>query len=147
MKYSFGACRRIQEIPEDLFQQGYKFVSFDVESLFTSVPLEKTLYIILDRVYKEKLVTTALRKRTLKKLIPDSCKKTAFSFNCNLYEQVDGVSRGSSLGPVLANIIMTELEQMVIDKFISDGVIKFCVRYVDDTLGWGKLTNIIGPTM
>ena len=77
---------------------------------------------ILDRVYKEKLVIKALRKRTLNKLILDSCKKMAFSFNCNLYEQVNSVSMGSSLGPVLANIIMTELEQVVIDKFfVSDG--------------------------
>ena len=29
---------------------------------------------------------------------------------------------------------MTELDQMVVDKFISDGVIKFYVRYVDDIL-------------
>uniref|UniRef100_A0A7M5XL39 Reverse transcriptase domain-containing protein n=1 Tax=Clytia hemisphaerica TaxID=252671 RepID=A0A7M5XL39_9CNID len=41
---------------------------------------------------------------------------------------------GSSMGPVLANIIMTELEQKVITKLINDGTIKFYGRYVDDTL-------------
>eukprot|EP00111_Clytia_hemisphaerica_P015304 TCONS_00045152-protein len=41
---------------------------------------------------------------------------------------------GSSLGPVLANIIMTELEQSVIKPYIDSGIVKFYSRYVDDTL-------------
>ena len=41
---------------------------------------------------------------------------------------------GASLGPVLANIIMTELETVVVDRMIQSGRIKFYARYVDDTL-------------
>ena len=41
---------------------------------------------------------------------------------------------GASLGPVLANIIMTELEIVVVDRLIRSGRIKFYARYVDDTL-------------
>ena len=41
---------------------------------------------------------------------------------------------GSPLGPVLANIIMTELEEKVIRKFVEDGISKFCGCYVDDTI-------------
>ena len=33
------------------------------------------------RMYKENLVKTNMRKSTLKKLIKDSCTKTAFSFD------------------------------------------------------------------
>ena len=64
----------------------------------------------------------------------DTCTKTAFSFNNQLYEQVDGVSMGGSLGPLLANIIMVELEAKVIRPLIDDGTIKFYTRFVDDTL-------------
>ena len=39
-----------------------------------------------------------------------------------------------SLGPVLANISMTECEKVIVDKLIEDGITKFYVRYVDDTL-------------
>ena len=49
-------------------------------------------------------------------------------------EQIDGVSMGASLGPVLANIIMTELEKIVVDDLVKSGKIKFYARYVDDTL-------------
>ena len=40
----------------------------------------------------------------------------------------------ASLGPVLANIIMTECEKVIIDNLVKEGTIKFYVRYVDDTL-------------
>ena len=41
---------------------------------------------------------------------------------------------GSSLGPLLPNIIMTELERTIIKKFIDDKILLFYGRYVDDTL-------------
>ena len=41
---------------------------------------------------------------------------------------------GSSLGPVMTNIIMTELENKVIKPLINDGTIKFYCRYVENTL-------------
>ena len=117
LKDSFDATTRIQNIPQDLFDKGYKFISFAVESLFTNIPLAKTINIILNRVYHQNLIETKLKRRTLKKLISDTCKKTTFSFNNQLYEQCDGVSMGSSLGPVLANIIMTELENVIVKSF------------------------------
>ena len=39
----------------------------------------------------------------------------------------------SSLVPVLANITMTELEKIVVSDLINSGLIKFYIRYVDDT--------------
>ena len=51
-----------------------------------------------------------------------------------LYQQIDGVSMGSSLGPVLANVIMTEMEKIVVEPLLQDGTIAFYKRYVDDTL-------------
>ena len=58
------------------------------------------------------------------------------------YEQCDGVSMGSSLGPVLANIIMTELEEIVVKPFIENEILKFYCRYVDDTLLLLKRSDI-----
>ena len=39
-----------------------------------------------------------------------------------------------SLGPVPANIILTEFEHVIINPLINCGIIKFYCRYVDDTL-------------
>ena len=52
-----------------------------------------------------------------------------FSFNSKFYKQIDGVSMGSPLGPVLANIIMTELESTIVKELV-----KLYMRHVDDTL-------------
>ena len=134
LKDSFDAAERIRNIPPADLENDFQFVSFDVVSLFTNVPLKRTLNLILDKVYKDKQIQTTMKKATLKKLLLDTCTKTAFSFNGQLYEQTDGVSMGGSLGPLLANIIMVELEAKVIRPLIEDGTIKFYMRFVDDTL-------------
>ena len=51
-----------------------------------------------------------------------------------MYEQLDEVSMRSSLGPVLANIIMTELENVLIKDLLDTGTIAIYARYIDDTL-------------
>ena len=70
----------------------------------------------------------------LVKLLLDACSKTAFSFNKNFYELIDGVSMGSPLGPSTANIIMTEPEHVVLKILFNKGHLKFYVRYMNDML-------------
>ena len=48
-----------------------------------------------------------------------------FTFNNVIYEQIDGVSMWSCLGPAIANFIMTELEIKVVDSLFRDGLWKF----------------------
>ena len=100
-------------------ENGYQYILFDIESLFPNVPIKQTVDLILKRIYTDKLLSTNLKKRTLKKMILDTCTKSAFSFNNKLYQQKDVVSMGSSLGPVLANIIMNGLEDVVIKPLIA----------------------------
>ena len=134
LKYSFDTVKKIRSILHELFDYDYQFVSFDVQSLFTDVPVKTTIYIILDRVYNKKLINTSLKKRTTRKLLLNSCTKTAFSFDNVLYEQCDGVSMGSSLGPVLVNIVLTEFQNLIVKPLIETSVLTFYCRYVDNNL-------------
>ena len=59
----------------------------------------------------------------MKKLLKDACSKTAFTFNDKIYKQIDGVSMGSPLGPLIVNIFMTELEKVIIQELIDDNFI------------------------
>ena len=131
---SFEAAKRIKAIPPKLFNEGYKFISFDVTSLLTNAPLKRTVNLILKRIYVDKVIPTTLRKRTMKKLILDACTKTVFSFNSKFYKQIDGVSMGSPLGPVLANIIMAEFESTIVKELVDKSLVKLYMRYVDNTL-------------
>lgn len=140
LKDSFDAVNRIQNIPDNLFTDGYRFIYFDVKSLFTNIPLDKTVQIVLKKIYDENIITTTLKKRTLKKLLLDACTKT--QFNGDLYRQIDGVSMGSPLSPTLANINMVALEDEIIKDLFENETIKFYVRYVDDTLVLAKPSDI-----
>ena len=139
---SFEAVSAIKAIPQNLFDEGFRFVSFDIESLFTNVPLKRSLNLVLKRVFTDGLIDTTLSKRILKKLLLDACTKTVFSFDNTLYEQIDGVSMGSCLAPVLANIVLTEFEKLVVDDLVNSGILKFYRRYVDDTLVLMKVSDI-----
>ena len=41
---------------------------------------------------------------------------------------------GSPLGPLMANVIMTKLELVVVKDLFNKGYLKFYIRYMDDTL-------------
>ena len=49
-----------------------------------------------------------------------------FTFNNIIYEQKDGVSMGTSLGLVLANIIKMECEKVIVDNLVKEGTIVLC---------------------
>ena len=70
----------------------------------------------------------------MKKLLLDSCTKTTFSYDNIFYQQSDGGSMGSSLAPVLANIILTEFEKLLVMPLLESGILIFYCRYVDDML-------------
>ena len=49
--------------------EGFEMVSFDVKSLFTNVPLETTIEIILRRIYTNHELTSSLVKKEMKELL------------------------------------------------------------------------------
>ena len=119
-------------------------VSFDVESLFTNVPLDYTINYILDKVYKDKVIKTKLKRNQLQQLLQLCTKEMHFSFGGQIFRQVDGVAMGSPLGPVLANIFMVSLENSLVNKLSDKMPLWF--RYVDDTFTFikkGEIEHVI----
>ena len=119
---------------------GYQMISFDVVSLFTNVPLEKTIDIIIKKVYKEKRIKTKIKADKLRALLYLCTKEGHFTFNDEIYVQVDGVMMGSPLGSLIANIFMCELENDMIPKMTEK--LDSWTRYVDDTFAFVKPTEI-----
>ena len=79
----------------------------DVCSLFTNVPLDKTIQIFLTKLYSLPDPPT-LPRTVLEDLLEFATKKSHFIFDGQYY---DGVAMGSPLGPVLANIFMCHFEE------------------------------------
>lgn len=120
-----------------------KMVSFDVSSLFSNVPLDFTIDLILKKVYDDNIINIKLKRDQLKELLELCTKQLHFSFNGEMYRQADGVAMGSPLGPVIANIFMSELENELVPQLGEK--MSLWLRYVDDTftvLGENEVINI-----
>ena len=85
-------------------------------SLFTNVPLEETIDICADALYRnddvEPMITT-LTEDSFRKLLRMVTSGVEFSFNDIMYRQVDGVAMGSRLGLVLADNFVGYCESKV----------------------------------
>ena len=124
VKDSFDAASKIEDIPNELFDEGYRFISFYFTALFTDVPVSRAIKITLKCISEDKVIHTTLRKWTMKKLIIVSCTKTAFSSNNKIYKQIQGVLRGSHLGTVLAVIITTEFKKIMVKVLYGNSLLK-----------------------
>ena len=56
-------------------------IPFDVKSLFTNVPLERTIQVVLKRIYEKHEVSTNVTKQEMKEMLILSIKNVHFTFN------------------------------------------------------------------
>ena len=103
---SFTFVNEIQDIP----LSGNFMVPFDVESLFTNIPLDECIDKVVHYV-KEDKTDIKLSATDLKTLLCFATAQTHFLFKGSFYDQVDGVSMGSPLAPVLANLLVGHNEK------------------------------------
>jgi len=97
----------IQKIQKIRLHPADILVSFDVESLFTQVPIKDTLDIIKSHM-KFPLVIIPLIEHCL--------TTTYFSYNDQFYEQTSGADMGSPISPVIANIFIEHFEKKDLEK-------------------------------
>ncbi|BHF84171.1 hypothetical protein SprV_0902732100 [Sparganum proliferum] len=104
-------------------------VSFDVVSLFTSIPTDLAISTI-DELLQEKYDETDQQlKRTHVVELLELCLRTFFTFNNRVYEQKKGTPMGSPLSGLIAKAVLQRLERPVFRSYSP----KFWARYVDDT--------------
>ena len=108
----------------------YRLVSFDVKSLFTSVPLQLAL----------QCTETALQQSTAKLPLPTEdivdllnlcLTSTYFKYNGKHYKQLHGTAMGSPVSAVVAEIVMQHIEERALATCRQ--TIPLWLRYVDDT--------------
>ena len=74
-----GSNKLVNVIKQQVIPSGYKAVSFDVKSLFTNVPLDRTIDIILKRIYDKYEITTNIGRKEIKDLITLCTKNVPFN--------------------------------------------------------------------
>ena len=99
----------------------YEDVSYDVESLFTSIPIKETVDYIIHKIYTKNVIEPMCKKSIFKKLLIKSTKECTFSVNNRLIKQIDGCPMGGPISVVFADIKIAPTKPL------------FYKRYVDNT--------------
>ena len=110
------AIKTIQ-IPDD-----HKLVSFDVKSLFTSIPLQ----LALDCT--ENAIKSSVDIMDLLNLCLTS---TYVQYNGKHYKQLHGTVKGSPVSVVVAEIVMQNIEEQALATYTR--TVPLWLHYVDDT--------------
>ena len=111
----------------------FYMVSFDVDSLFTNIPLKETIDICLNLLFENNTHVIGLTRSHFKTLLELSVLNSFFMFNNAFYKQIEGLGMGLPLGPTFANIFMCFYEKRWLSDCPYDFRPVFYRRYVDDT--------------
>ena len=103
-------------------------VSYDVESLFTNIPINETIDFICDEIYIHKKLQPICKRSIFKKLLLKLITECTFSVNEQLCKQVDGVSMGGTWSVVISDCFMNKMERDVVIPLKP----KFYKRFVDE---------------
>lgn len=128
IKNSFEFSKFISEMT---LKEGDELVSLDVKSLFTNIPTEMVLEIV-DKRWNEISEYTNINIHYFRRMIMLVFEGAILRFENNIYFQKFGVPMGSPASPVIAALVMEELEKLVLNKVGED--VTFYKRYVDDVI-------------
>ena len=101
--------RNTQEFLKLLQQQdpllsNKEYVSYDVKSLFISVPIQETIDYILDEIYVKNKLPKVCSKLIFKRLLLNLTTENTFMFNSSFYKQIDGCEMGGPLSVIFSDI-------------------------------------------
>ena len=90
-------------------------VSYDVTSLFTNIPLQETIDIVINLiVIHNPNLNITKNLKTLSFLLHH---RLINIFNSKCYNQIDGVAMGSPLAPVFTNVFMRFCESKWVNEY------------------------------
>ena len=85
--------------------------SLNVDSPFTNIPLDETIDICVNQLFKNIDTIESFTKSELKQILCLATKEFYFKFNGLLYKQIDGVAMGLPLERSLANAFLSYHEK------------------------------------
>ena len=106
--------------------------SLDVVSLFTNVPLDETIAVCVNELFKSSQTVSGLNKQQVLEMLSLTTKENVILFDQKYYSQIDGVAMGSPLGPTLANIFLCYHETTWLKNCPKSFKPVYYKRYVDD---------------
>ena len=93
-----------------------EYVFYDVESLFTNVPLKETIDYMLEQIYLHNQLPIICGKLFFPKLFEKINTKISFQLNSWFFKQKDGCAMGGPLSVTLSDIWMVNMENNIPHK-------------------------------
>ena len=123
------------QFAENIKKQDFKcfMTSYDVDSLFTNIPLDETFEICVKKLFGKKRKYKGFSKQEFNEMLQLAVKDSLFIFNGKYYIQCDGVAMGSPLGPTLANVFLCYWEEKWLSACPKQFSPLFYNRFIDDT--------------
>ena len=104
----------IQKLRTVKVLKGHQMVSFDVKTLFTNVPLEYIIDLVLKQIYEIHETSTSITRNDVREILLLCKNNVPFTFRDVVYFETDGVAMGSPLESVLTRIFMVHLESSLV---------------------------------
>jgi len=128
VKNSFELCEALSNKNIPL---SHTLFSLDVISLFTNIPLN----LAMDAVGKRwELIQcfTKIKKEDFLISVEFVLSSTFFTFGNKIYKQIFGTPMGSPLSPIVADLVMRDLEEHILNSLDIRPILYY--RYVDDII-------------
>ena len=122
------------DFAKDITQQSSKLfmASLDADSRFTNVPLDETIEICVNELFKSSQTVSGLNKQQVLEMLSLTTKENVILFDEKYYSQIDGVAMGSPLSPTFANIFLCHHETTWLKNCPKAFKPVYYKRYVDD---------------
>ena len=113
---SFEIKNKLKNIHLD---NDHVFLSLDVKSLFTKIPIELVCDSI-DRQAQSIVPNYMIPLDVIKNCVYFLYDNTYFTFNNKYYRQIFGTPMGSAISPFFADIVMDDLEKTCLERLKSN---------------------------
>ena len=106
--------------------------SLDVHSLFSNIPLKKTVNVCCDSLFGNDAKVNNINRIDFGKPLRAALKNKFFNFKGKYYKKIDGVAMGSPLSPTLANVFLCFHEQIWLNECPDEFKSVYYRRYVNN---------------
>ena len=138
VKNSTEFCEGVADInlPDD-----DELVSFDVVSLFTSIPVDVAVNVAHNRLVNDENLQerTTLPVTDIIELLDFCLSTTNFQYDHKHYKQIHGTAMGTLVSAVMANMVMEDLEERALTTLTNQPL--YWKRFVEDVCTTTKIDN------